>query len=297
MRLTSLSKIIQVLLLLSGTPLNASNCIGLDQSTQSNLITYVKHRWYLPETADLRITVCFLVGDTRYWRITFKTPGEPRFSVSLYLTPDQRFLTGDLLDTKIDPQQEDSLKRRVLNEDLRHGSPPAVGTRDTRVKLTVFSDFQCPFSREAARVIEREALTRVGSLVRLEFRHLPLSSHSWARTVAERGACVHSQSNDAFWRFHDAVFERQSKLNDDNIAEELDRVTRELPDIDFDKVNTCVRSGFGSTIVQSDIDIANRNGIESTPFIVINGYKIARVPDPEALLTAIKEVESISPKK
>ena len=142
----------------------------------------------------------------------------------------------------------------------------AKGPADARVIIVEFSDFQCPYCRDVQQTLT-QIMEKYSKEVRLQFKHLPLQNHSFALSAARAAYCGGQQG--AFWSFHDALFkatEPSAKVVQD-IAENL-----KLNLIDF---NACLLSRESYLAIASDLQEAQRLGIDGTPSFLING-KILR---------------------
>lgn len=158
--------------------------------------------------------------------------------------------------------------------ELDVSSMPARGPEDAPVSIVVFFDFQCPFCRQTAALLERLADSYEGQ-VRVYAAHYPLSSHPNATDAAIASMAAHRQ--DAFWAYHDALFARQQNLATamdplpmlTALAEELgldaDRFARDFED----------QRLYG--LVQAHREIGREVDLTGTPAIFINGV---RQPDP-----------------
>ena len=80
---------------------------------------------------------------------------------------------------------------------------PALGSSGASVDIVEFSDFQCPFCKQAAPTLRR-LVEKYEGRVRLVWKDFPLPTHAAAKTAAEAGACAHDQGR--FWDFHDLMF-------------------------------------------------------------------------------------------
>src|SRR5262249_11906894 len=68
------------------------------------------------------------------------------------------------------------------------------------VTITEFSDFQCPYCKQAASVVEQVRHT-YGQRVRVIFKQMPLSFHQYAWKAAQASVCAQEQGK--FWQYHD----------------------------------------------------------------------------------------------
>jgi protein-disulfide isomerase len=81
--------------------------------------------------------------------------------------------------------------------------------------IVEYGDYECPYSRQAFREIERVE-RELGDRVRFAFRHFPLTEihpHALAAATAAEAAA----SPGRFWDMHDLLFHRQKALEDDDL--------------------------------------------------------------------------------
>ena len=80
-----------------------------------------------------------------------------------------------------------SLVNKYLNEHLIHHfkseARPLKGDRRAPVKLVKFADFQCSHCARLARLLNT-VMEKLGDIASLEYRHFPLSRHSYAHYAA-----------------------------------------------------------------------------------------------------------------
>src|SRR5215471_11454580 len=87
----------------------------------------------------------------------------------------------------------------------------ARGPKDAPVTIVEFSDFQCPFCKNATTTV-KQVLDKYPGKVRLVFRDFPLASiHPLAQKAHEAARCAADQGK--FWEYHDVLFERSPKLS------------------------------------------------------------------------------------
>ena len=121
-------------------------------------------------------------------------------------------------------------------------------------------------------------------MVRLGYRHFAFlgEESQWAGEASE---CAADQ--DAFWIYHDLLFENQSgenrgEFNKDN----LKRLASELG-LDVDAFNECLDSGRFTSLVQSETSSARSMGVQSTPSFLINGKPLVGAQPFEAFQQVI----------
>ena len=138
------------------------------------------------------------------------------------------------------------------------------GSREARVGLLEFADFECPFcgvfAREVLPSIDREYVAAGRAF--LAFRHLPLASHAFARSAAETAVCAGQQG--AFWDLHARLFERPNAVRDaDLVALAAETVAEPA------SLRACVLERRTASEVDRDLLEARRYAISSTPFFLV----------------------------
>jgi len=161
---------------------------------------------------------------------------------------------------------------------------PALGADAPLVTVVVFTDFECPYCRAFAPTVARLAAERPDE-VRLVFRHLPLPFHEHALLASEAAAEAYAQGGDeAFWRYHDRLFETDALTRGDLIAH------AEALGLDVERFEIALRGHVHSDAIEDDLDLADRVGARGTPTAFLNGRPVrGAVPYPE--LAAIFEEE------
>src|ERR1700686_3658916 len=76
-----------------------TQCAPLTDGARARLVSYVQKKYNVAAESGLQISDASLVGSTCYRKLEFKSQGSPRpFHVSLFATPDLKYLTKELLD-------------------------------------------------------------------------------------------------------------------------------------------------------------------------------------------------------
>ena len=168
-------------------------------------------------------------------------------------TPVEVYFKKPKMDVKIDIAKED----------------PIWGKESAPVTIVEFSDFQCPFCSRAAETVNLLKKKYSGK-VRIAFKQFPLPMHRDARPAAEASMCVHDQSPDKFWKFHDLAFKGQDKLD----AASLDAMAKSSG-ADMGKFKACLEAKKFSAMVEQSMQYGEKIGVRSTPTFFINGQMLA----------------------
>ena len=145
------------------------------------------------------------------------------------------------------------------------------GSRNAKVTIVEFSDFQCPFCgrfySETLSQIEQNYINN--NKVKFVYADFPLESiHPNAFPAALAARCAGEQ--DKFWEFHDKLFENQALLSESNYkqwAQELG--------LDTDKFNSCFDSKKYENQIRDDFQDGSSQGISGTPGFIINNQLVS----------------------
>jgi protein-disulfide isomerase len=148
--------------------------------------------------------------------------------------------------------------------DVAIAGAPVRGAADAPVTIVEFSDFECPFCKQASTTVAK-LMEKYPGKIRLAYRDLPLESiHPQARRAAEAAQCA--RDGGKFWEYHDVLFTQSPRLSPDDLKRYAVQVG-----LDAGKFDACVASGSKGTVVQKDIDAGTALGITGTPVFFING--------------------------
>lgn len=151
-----------------------------------------------------------------------------------------------------------------------------IGSPNAPIVLIEYSDFQCPFCSRIHPDLKRIVEESNGEVAWV-YRHLPLESiHPEAMPSAIASECIAKQlGNDGFWRFADALFEDQSKMN---TAEYVALAARLGANVQ--QFSACTTSGEFDDLIAGHMFEAQQNGGTGTPFTVVmyNGKPAGALP-------------------
>ncbi len=169
---------------------------------------------------------------------------------------------------------------------------PSMGTPGAPVVLVVFTDFECPFCKEEARMLRQELLKAYPKQVRLYFKDLPLEQlHPWAKTAAIAGRCIFRQNAAAFWEYHDWIYASQAKITPDNFKNEVLGWAKDK-EIDTLQLARCLDTRSTEAEVDKSIAEARSLKVQSTPTIFVNGRPVVgQMPWPQLKQIIDYEIE------
>jgi protein-disulfide isomerase len=255
-------------------------CRDVSPAEGERLAHYVAQKYHVPAQAALRLESQEQAGDACYHRLVFRGDGSlGPYHLALFVSPDGRFLSSDILDSLIDPAQEERAEAVKRMARLLEGEYAAMGPAAAPVTLVVFSDFQCPYCRRMGALLAIEPLVASRAKVRLVFRHMPMPSHEWAQKAAEAAACAQLQNGDAFWRLHDALFENQERITGDNVGQEVDAMASQIETLKISDFRDCLRRQTSLGMVLRDRQLGMAVGVKGTPTLFVNGEPLPGLPD------------------
>jgi protein-disulfide isomerase len=147
--------------------------------------------------------------------------------------------------------------------------------------IVEYGDYECPYSRQAFRAIERVE-KRPGEGVRFAFRHFPLTEihpHALAAAAAAEAAALQGQ----FWKMHELLFHRQKALEDDDLRRYAVELELDVARFDSDRTGPGVLGR-----VRRDVESGIASGeVRGTPTLFIDGVLHRGGYDVAALLEAL----------
>lgn len=107
--------------------------------------------------------------------------------------------------------------------------------------------------------------------VRLAYVHFAFLGQEslWA---AEASECAAEQ--DAFWEYHDFLYENQNGENRGAFNKDNLRQFAEQIGLESDAFNQCLESGKYTELVEQENNIVRQMGVQSTPTFIINGIPV-----------------------
>ena len=233
-----------------------------------------------------------LVEGTCYRKLTVQS-SIPGRTFTIFLAPDQRYITPVPMDVTVDPNIEAKAMRMQISDSLSDEGSPSIGVKNAPVTIVEFSDFQCPYCKRFAMLIDSLPDSEKQK-VRLVYKEFPLDMHKWAKRAAELATCAAAQDSAAFWRVHDFFYANQSTISQENIDARFDEFASTSGHINATAVHRCIDDKAGVLAVSKDVLLANKLHISGTPTIFVNGRRIQGVKTVEELSSLIEQGVSMA---
>jgi protein-disulfide isomerase len=169
--------------------------------------------------------------------------------------------------------------------------PPLVEPLDEQVDhvrgevgapvILEYGDYECPYSRQAFRAIERVERELSGR-IRFAFRHFPLTEiHPHALAASKEAEAAARQ--DRFWEMHSLLFHRQKALEDDDLRSYASELGLDIARFDRDRVGPDVMAR-----IERDVTSGEATGVvRGTPTLFIDGVLYQGGYDPRAFIEAL----------
>lgn len=175
---------------------------------------------------------------------------------------------------------------QLVTQQTRH----FMGREDAPVTIVEFSDFQCPYCGSFAATTGRQIIAQYVQTGKVRFGYIHFPFLGPASTLAAQASeCAAEQ--DAFWDYHDLVFENQDSIN----ATRLKELAGDLG-LNQQTFDACLDSGKYEAVVNSQGEFSQSIGVRSTPSFLINGQPLIGAQGFEVFRQVIEaELESANP--
>lgn len=159
-----------------------------------------------------------------------------------------------------------SLDPKVNTFDL--SKLPALGKATAPHTLVVFSDFQCPYCKRIAGELKALQKSKRDQL-KVVFAHYPLPFHDQARPAHILAQEAFAQGGEKmFWKVHDALFEIQEQLTQENIEK-----VGTAAGLDMGRYAAAKADQRHDALIEAVMKAGQDAGVEGTPNLFIDGRR------------------------
>lgn len=160
-----------------------------------------------------------------------------------------------------------------------------AGPADAKVKIVLFSDFQCPYCKTFYEQSFKQAMSEYKDRVLFVFKHVPLSIHDKALATSIAAECAGEQGK--FWEMADKLYATQK---DWSPAKQFDgRVQASGLGMNLVQFTSCVDQQKYKDKINADNAVAQDFGISGTPAFFVNDQFFGGLVPYEQMKQAIEE--------
>jgi protein-disulfide isomerase len=147
------------------------------------------------------------------------------------------------------------------------GDAPYKGDLKSPVVMIAFSDYECPYCKDAESKINDISKKYDGKML-MVFKNFPLKTiHKDAYNASLAAECANEQKK--FWEYHDYLFQHNENLG----PQYLEQYAVDLG-LDAAQFNNCFESKRYAYRVEADVTDGMVAGVSSTPTFFINGIRV-----------------------
>ncbi len=233
------------------------------------LEAYIRHLFVWPPPIEVT------VGDPKpapmpgFYEVKIRgSQGQASQEETFYVSQDgTKIIRGTVFDIAQNPFKPDLDK-------LKTEFQPSIGTPGAPVVLVEFSDFECPYCRQQAKMLREQLLKQYPTQVRLYYLDFPLESlHPWAKSAAMMGRCIFHQNASAFWDYHDWIFDHQDEITPDNLKDKVIEFAK-TKGVDAAQLSKCI----DTRVTEDEVEKTRTEGkdleVNSTPTLFVNGRRM-----------------------
>ena len=145
-------------------------------------------------------------------------------------------------------------------------SPIFGNTKDPKLTIVEFTEFQCPYCSRIAPVM-KELNDKYGDKIKFVYKHFPLSFHSNAKAAA--ASAIAAQKQGKFWEYRYALAPHSRELSDSIYVEVAKQVGLNIDQFKKDMVLDSAMSAR----IDKDFQLGAQVGVQGTPNFYINGKR------------------------
>jgi protein-disulfide isomerase len=145
-----------------------------------------------------------------------------------------------------------------------------TGSKQAKVTLVEFGDYECPFCGALNPIIEKLLANFQGNKdFNYVFRNFPLPQHQYAKLAAEAAEAAIAQGK--FWEMHNKIFDNQNAWTSNSQPLDVFAGYAQGLGMDVNKFRDAVGANQAQDKIVEDLDDGNALGVNATPTLYLNG--------------------------
>lgn len=157
---------------------------------------------------------------------------------------------------------------------------PVVGNPKGNVTLIEFFDYRCPYCRQASPMLK--ALLKSDPNIRMVYKELPVLGPD-SIAASRLSLAVFLEAPDKYMALHDALFDFRGDVTPDIVLAHLEEL-----DLDLAKIQARAASDEVGAMIQKNLVLAQKLGIQGTPAFVVGDTVIPGYVEGPQLQLAIQ---------
>ncbi len=167
-------------------------------------------------------------------------------------------------------------------------SDDQLGLKDSKVKVILFSDFQCPYSKMFYEQSFKKILEDYKDKVLFVYKQLPLDFHERAKQASMASECAGEQGK--FWEMADKLYATQKDWSDSKASADAKfKAYAASFGLSMSKFNECMSQSKFEDKISADSDQAKEFGISGTPSFFVGDQFSGGVVGYEEMKKMIEE--------
>ncbi len=151
------------------------------------------------------------------------------------------------------------------------GQQPMVeGFAESKVRVLIYEDLQCPDCAEFRRLMDNKILPRYAARVAFVHRDFPLAKHAWARKAAIASRYFGEQKPELGLAYRRHALAGIAETTTDNFKERLAAFARENR-VDPAAAVAALDDTRLASLVERDFQDGVARGVVHTPTVLVNG--------------------------
>jgi protein-disulfide isomerase len=236
---------------------------------KAKLEAYIRHLFVWPAPIEIAVSDPKPGPMPGFYEVNIRgSQGNSSQEETFYVSKDgEKIIRGSVFDIAQNPFKPDLDK-------IKTEFQPSFGTAGAPVVVVEFSDFECPFCKEEAKMLRDNLTASYPKEVHFFYLDYPLESlHPWAKDAAIAGRCIFHQNAGAFWDYHDWIFSHQDDIKPDNLKEKVVEFMK-AKGVDGPQLSTCMDSRATEAEVEKTKAEGRSLEVNSTPTLFVNGRKM-----------------------
>lgn len=165
-----------------------------------------------------------------------------------------------------------------------------LGNKDGKVKIYIYSDFQCPYCKVTNKMFQKLAYENKN--VEVFHVNLPLDKacNKHVQKTVHKGSCelakyaIAAREQENYWGMISEIYGAKGAVNFEKIAKKLN--------LDYTKLKSDANSEKIAKILDSEIELCMANNINVTPTYTIDGIKFLGGSPYEEIKKRVRQAEN-----